>query len=84
MFPSLYPIALIFSRLTAFDFRVTAPPTPTAVIPLSDVTPFYDLFISSINHKNYLGRLIISQALKSLVDVYQIIHKVNFNKLYLF
>jgi hypothetical protein len=60
MFPSLYPIALIFSRLTAFDYRVTSPPNPTAIIPLSDVIPFYELFLSSIDHKNYLGRLIIS------------------------
>lgn len=48
MFPSLYPIALLFSRLRSFDGKVklqTEIAETQKKIELTDISEFYDLFL---------------------------------------
>ena len=79
MFPSLYPIALIFSKMRPFDGKINLKSdSPKKKIEMNDINEFYDLFLKAADHKNYLGRLMISQGIHALISYDSIIDKVYF------
>ena len=87
MFPTLYPIALVLSRISPYSDKVSfnnnnvlqklelieskeEQETLTQAIDkfkFSEIKRLLPLLIESANHKNYLGRLMLSKALLPFV-----------------
>lgn len=67
MYPPLYPIALLLSKLQPGDIGVTT------VIKKEDLEKFVPLLVEAGNTPNYMGRVIIGKALLPFLKVGEIL-----------